>query len=330
MKETIRWAILGAGHIATKFATGLKAVPQVELYAVASRSYDSAEAFAKHYGFKKAYESYEEMVLDPLVDIVYIATPHVFHCTQTLLCLNHGKAVLCEKAFAMNEREVRLMVDTAKHKQLFLMEAMWSRFLKHIQKIKQLIDDGAIGEVVHLRSDLGFRAPVKLDGRLYNPELGGGSLLDVGIYPIFMATYLLGMPQQIISSSTLTDRGIDSSTSAIFTYPNGALANIFSSFIAETAIETEIAGTKGRIVVDRRWYTPSAFTLYTNDGNEQRFTFDVEVNGYEEEAKEATQCLLNNQLESDLMTHQMSINLMKIMDTIRQQNGIRYKADNTL
>jgi len=318
---------MGPGWIAEKFAAALNHVPHASSYAVGSRSQERASGFARKFGFENAYGSYKALVEDPNVDAIYIATPHPWHCEHTLQCLEAGKAVLCEKPFAMNEKEVRRMIDTARTRRVFLMEAMWSRFLPSVIKTMELIRAGSIGDVVHVRSDLGFRAAVNPDGRLYNPELGGGSLLDVGVYPVFITLLLLGEPDEISSHAVFTDRGIDSSLSAIFRYNGGQLADLFCSFVTETATETEVAGTRGSILIHRKWFMPNPVTLRPNDGREETFEFATACNGYEYEAIEVTNCVLTGRTESSLMPLDLSLKLIRLLDKIRVQNGIRYSAD---
>jgi predicted dehydrogenase len=327
MEKKIRWGILGAGSIAGKFASDLRHVPHTELYAVGSRTQEKADDFARTFGIQRAYGSYERLASDKEVDVIYIATPHPMHCENTLLCLDHGKAVLCEKPFAMNEREVKRMIGKAQEKKLFLMEAMWSRFHPSVKKTIELIQSGVIGDIVHIKSDFGFRAPVNPDSRIYNPDLGGGSLLDVGVYPVYICLLLLGEPDEIISKALITDRGIDSCLSAIFKYNKGPLVNIFSSFITETATETEITGTKGSIKMHRKWFMPNPVTVELLDGYKETFTFECTGNGYEFEAMEVTKCLLENKTESPLMSHDFSLKLIRLLDTMRYQNKIFYKAD---
>jgi predicted dehydrogenase len=327
MEKMIRWGILGPGWISEKFAAALRHVPHAELYAVGSRSQERAGAFARKHGIQRSYGSYERLVEDKDVDVVYVATPHPLHCANTLLCLEHGKAVLCEKPFAMNEKEVRLMITKARERRLFLMEAMWSRFLPSVEKVLELILAGEIGDVVQVKSDLGFRAAVNPDGRLYNPALGGGSLLDVGVYPAFMATLVLGEPDEIRSSAILTDRGIDTSLSAVLSYRSGALATISCAITAETATETEIAGTRGTILMHRKWFMPNPVTVRHHDGRSETYEFFVASNGYECEAIEVTNCLLEGKTESPRLPLDFSLKLIRVLDTIRSQQGIAYEAD---
>lgn len=324
MDKIINWGILGLGKIAEKFAAGLKHVPNARLYAVGSRDHEKATMFGQKHGAIKMFGSYSEMLEDKDLDVVYISTPHIHHCENTLMCLRAGKAVLCEKPFALNGQEVTLMIDEAKKQNVFLMEALWTRFLPTILKMEELINAGTIGEIVHIKSDFGFKAPYNIEGRLFNKNLGGGSLLDVGIYPVFITFFLLGEPDIIVSASHIGLTNVDESMAMIFKYKNGATASLSSSFMTNTPVETDICGTNGRIRIHRMWHMPSYISLTMNDGSEQEFRFDYKGNGYEYEATEVTNCLLQGNKESALLPLAFSLKLMQILDKIRIQNNINY------
>jgi predicted dehydrogenase len=327
MNTTINWGILGTGFIANKFATALKCVPNAKLLAVGSRTIENSLSFAQAYNVPKAYGSYEELAKDSNIDVVYIATPHVFHCENSLLCLENNKAVLCEKPFAMNEREVLSMVSKAREKKVFLMEAFWTRFLPTILKIDEIIKSGAIGEIVHLKSDFGSNPEYDPNGRFFNPHLGGGSLLDIGIYPVFIALFLLGEPANITSEAVIGKTGIDESLSVTFKYDGNKIANLYSSMVAQTPVETDICGTKGRIRLSRMWFFTNNFTVTMNDGTSEYFEFNFPCNGYEFEAIEVTNCLLNGQTESRMIPLDFSLKLIRLLDKIRKQCGIKYSMD---
>lgn len=327
MNKKIKWGILGPGNIAYKFTDGLKHVSNAQLVAVGSRYIHKAKDFASKYGIPKAYGSYEELATDSEVDVIYIATPHVYHCEHTLLCLENNKAVLCEKPFAMNSQQGQLMIGKAREKNLFLMEAMWTRFLPTVQKVLELVHSGEIGDIVHIKSDFGFRAHFDDKGRLFNNELGGGSLLDIGIYPVFISMLLLGVPDEIISKASIGITGVDESVNAIFYYKSGATANLFSTLIANTKIETEIYGTKGQITIHRKWFMPSYITYTDNDNNKVEYHFEYDCNGYELEAREVTECLLQGYKESLLFPLKYSESLISVLDLIRKQCGINYNTD---
>ncbi len=322
MKQTIHWGIIGTGSIAQKFAEALKYVPDARLMAIGSRNKKKAIDFANHNKVSKAYGSYLELAEDKEIDVIYIATPHIYHFENTMLCLHNNKAVLCEKPFAMNTAEVQQMITLAHEKDLFLMEALWTRFLPSIIKTMELIDNDAIGHVVHLMSNFGFKAHFDSEGRLFNKELGGGSLLDIGIYPVFISLLLLGMPDEIASKANIGSTCIDDSISVIFKYQNGSLANLASTFLANTSIQTEIYGTKGMITINNPWFMSKSISVKMNSGEKQDFYFNFECNGYEYEAIEVTKCLLEGKTESSIMPHDLSLKLIGLLDKIREQNEI--------
>jgi predicted dehydrogenase len=249
------------------------------------------------------------------------------HCENTLMCIRNGKAVLCEKPFAMNEKEVRQMVSLAREKNVFLMEAFWTRFLPTISKTVDLIKKGVIGDIVHLKSDFGNRTHYDPKNRFYNPELGGGSLLDIGVYPVFIALLLFGEPEEITAKAIIGKTGVDENISAIFKYNNGRIATLFSTLLANSPVETDIYGTKGYIRINRMWHIPTSLTLVMRDGRTENFTFDYKNNGYDYEADEVTRCLLKGMKESPALPLDFSIKLIKLLDKIRDICQIKYPMD---
>ncbi len=324
MERTIHWGILGTGKIAEKFATALQYVSHAQLYAVGSRDKTTAENFARMHNIPVAYGSYNDLVNDPRIDVIYIATPHVFHAENTLLCLEAGKSVLCEKPFAMNAQQVELMINKAREKKLFLMEALWTRFLPTILRTEELIKSGTLGDIVYIQSDFGIKPPFDPQGRLFNKKLGGGSLLDIGIYPIFIALFLLGLPDDIVSTAHIGATGVDESMSVIFKYNKGTLANLSSTFKANTPTETVICGTMGSIKIHRMWHMPSYLTYIPIEGIPQEIHFNYLSNGYEYEAQEVTNCVLQGKTESDLLPLNFSLKLINLLDIIRKQWGLEY------
>ena len=323
MSKTYNWAILGCGKIARKFASDLKLLPNARLYAAASRSLENAQAFATEMGFEKAYGSYEEMVSDPQVDVVYIASPHSHHCEHTLLCLNHQKAVLCEKAFAMNSRQVKSMIEAAKRNNTFLMEAFWTRFQPSFQKAMEIIRSGELGALKMVRSDFAFNAEYNPEKRLYNVDLGGGSLLDIGIYPIFMSLMSLGKPAQIKTMASFCPTGAEETILMSFNYPQGETASLVSSFASYSSTQTEFNFENGFIRLNRRFFTPTTITYWKNWEEEKTITFEKgEGSGYELEAAHVMECLDARKIESDRMTWSISSDLMEIMDRVRKDAGI--------
>lgn len=327
MEKQIKWGILGTGNIAKKFAEALKHTKNSELLGVGSRNIEHAKVFAEDFNVSRTYGSYEELAKDPDIDVIYVATPHVYHCENTLLCLNNGKSVLCEKPFAMNEREVQKMIDTAKEKNLFLMEAVWTMFQPTIAKTLEIIKSGRIGEIQYLTSDFGFRTPFNLSSRLFDPDLGGGSLLDIGIYPVFITLLLLGDPDDVKAIARKTPQGVDETISMIFDYNSGQQASLFSTFQAITNIETVIYGSLGKITLNRKWFTHTWISVTMNDESVEEFKFDYKSNGYEFEAEEVVNCLLQGKKQSDKMSWDFSLRLIRMLDRVRKICEIKYKQD---
>lgn len=320
MIKTYNWAILGCGNIAKKFATELKLLPNAILYATASRRLDNAQNLANELGFEKAYGSYLEMVEDPNVDVVYIATPHNFHSEHSILCLNHKKAVLCEKAFAINTNEVQQMIKASKDNNTFLMEAFWVIFRPKLKKVQEIIDKENLGKLKFVKSDFMFNAEFNPDGRLYNIDLGGGSLLDIGIYSIFTALVFLGVPDDIMAMPHFSSTGSEESISMLFGYKNGATAVLTSSLDASFKNESELCFQNGIIKYDR--FSKEKITLI-KDGKTQEIDFEPGPNkGYQFEAIHVMECLDNNLIESPVLTNKLSLDLMNILDRVRKKAGI--------
>ncbi|UMB59943.1 Gfo/Idh/MocA family oxidoreductase [Lutibacter sp. A80] len=320
MSKKYNWAILGCGNIANKFATELKLLPNANLYAAASRNLDNAKDFSNQFGFEKSYGSYLEMVKDPKVDVVYIATPHNFHLEHTLLCLNHKKAVLCEKAFAINSKEVREMITTSKENNTFLMEAFWVIFRPKYLKVKEIIASENLGKLKFVKSDFMFNAEFNPQKRLYNIDLGGGSLLDIGIYSIFTALMFLGEPDQIKTIPHFSATGSEESISMLFAYKNGATAVLTSSFDAEYKNESELCFEHGILKYDR--FSPDPITLI-KDGKTTKISFENGPHlGYQFEASHVMECLDKNLKESPIMPFSLSLKLMNILDAVRKDANI--------
>ncbi len=319
-----RWGILGPGRIAHKFAQDLLTLPDAQLYAVASSDGQRADDFAAQYNIPHAFGAYDGLLTLPDLDVVYVATPHVKHYQNTLMLLNGGVAVLGEKPFAMNGEQVGEMVETARAKGVFLMEALWSRFMPTLQRAKALADDGAIGQITGVRADFGFNAPFNSDGRLYNKALGGGSLLDIGIYPLFWAYFMLGMPQTLKATATFGTTGVDEQCGMVLTYPNGELAVLDSTLRVKTPCEALIHGTEGLIQVHSRWHETAGLTLHRNGREPEEFTAERSTFGYNYEAAHVMQCLAEGRTESPLWSLDDSLNLMTLLDAVRAEAGIVY------
>ncbi|GGW32175.1 Gfo/Idh/MocA family protein [Arenibacter certesii] len=323
MGKKIRWGILGLGNIANSFVKDLALVNDAEIAAVASRSIEKAKLFAKEYQVPLAFGSYEELLECKDVDIVYIATPHSFHANLSIMAMDYGKHVLCEKPMGINREEVEKMLTSAKKNKVFLMEALWSRFNPAIRKVKSLVEAGEIGNVTYLHADFAFYAMDRdLQGRVLNPKLGGGSLLDIGIYPIFLAYLLLGKPNEVISTSSFHANGAEIQTSMIFKYPE-THAVLYSGFTGKSAMMAQISGEKGTITIPNRWHQAQGYRVHKEDV-EEAFELPTQGKGYFYEIKEVHACLAAGKLESNLWSHQNSLDLIGLIDTVRGQNGIRF------
>ena len=329
MKKKFKWGILGAGKIAGKFATDLALLPDAQLYAVGSRSLKKAKSFATTYGFKKSYGSYESLLSDPNLDVVYIATPHSGHCEHTLLALDKGVPVLCEKPLAINAKQVQQMIQKAKKKKVFLMEALWTLFLPHLLKIKELIAADAIGEVQSVRADFGFLATFDPASRLFDPALGGGALLDIGIYPLLLAQSCLGVPDTITATAILGATKVDEDINVTLTYQDQKIAHLHASLRGHTPVDAHIYGTKGYIHIPSRWHNPvSHLELFDYATSKTtKYLMPRHAKGYKYEAQAVMDYLAADLLESPIASWQFSLDLMRTMDEVRRQVGVRYPMD---
>ena len=326
IKRTINWGILGPGVIARKFAEGLKAVPDARITAVGSRDIDRAQAFAVEFQVPNAYGSYQALASDPEVDVVYIATPHSRHKEHTLLCTEACKHVLCEKPFAINAAEAGEMVASARVKGVFLMEAMWSRYLPTLVKTRELLGDGMIGQVRMLQADFGFRTMLDPEGRLFNPTLGGGALLDVGIYTLSLAHMVLGAPTQIQALAHKGETGVDEQTGILLGYDHGQLALLSTAIRTNTPHEAFILGTPGWIEIHPPWWASETLTVQV-DGETEIIPCPMVGNGYNYEAVEVGDCIRNGRLESDVMPLDETLAILHVMDEVRAQIGLRYPME---
>jgi predicted dehydrogenase len=319
MGKIYKWGIIGPGRIANKFAEGLKILPNAECYAVASSSLERAEAFKENHGFKKAYGSYSEMVADPDLDVVYIATTNNLHFENTMLCLEAGKAVLCEKPFASDSSQVEQMVDKAREKNVFLMEALWSRFIPSMIQFKEQAVNGAIKQPLLLQCNFGFISPFDPFKRVYDPELGGGSIPDIGIYPIFTALYLFGKPESIQVTSVPAPTGTDWTTSIIFKHIHKEISMLTSSFELVLDNEARLYGEGGYLKLHSMFHIPTQLSICKNDGQETEIPVDLVGNGYNYEAAEVMDCLDKGLIESPGMSHAFSIDLIKVIDEVTEK-----------
>ena len=320
MKDTIGWGILGAGRIAGKFATESKLVPGTRLVAVGSRSAEKAEEFARQNGVERAYGSYAELVADPDVDAIYVATLHPQHCEHTLLALDAGKAVLCEKPFAVTGHEARQMIERARERKLFLMEAMWARFNPITVQVRRWIAEGRIGEPRMVTIDFGFRAAWNPESRLLNPALAGGALLDVGVYVLAYASMIFGRPAQIQAAAHIGESGVDEQTAMVLKYAGGQIASLTCAVRTPSPQGARIDGTEGAIEIPAFWRAPVARLIRPKEDPVEA-TGDF---GFQYEIAEAVDCLRAGKIESPQMPLDETLAIAETMDEVRRQIGLRY------
>lgn len=318
----IKWGIIGPGKIAHKFASDLATVSNAKLVAVASRNLGRAKEFADEYGAELAFGNYEDFLASTAFDIVYIASPHIGHYEHTLLCLNAGKAVLCEKPFAMNAAEVLEMIELAKKKNVFLMEALWTRFKPTTLKTLDLLK--TIGKVSLVKADFGFKADFDPEKRLFNKDLGGGALLDIGIYPLFLSYLILGNPAEIKATTQFSVTGVDQTDGIALNYAKGAIAVLDCTLMATTNCEAQIFGEFGTILIHSRWHESQKVSVNYYDGREETYDFSRDTHGYDYEINEVNNCLLEKQVQSQKWSWNDSINLINLLDGVRAQSGIVY------
>lgn len=317
------WGILGPGGIARAFAKDLTLLEGHTIGAVGSRSIDNAKGFAKDFG-GTAYGSYEELVKDPTIDAIYVATPHPAHHDNVILALNAGKPVLCEKPFAVNASEAQAMVDAATKNNVALMEAMWARFLPHYSKVREIIASGVLGPIHSIHADHGQRLADQNIPRLVEPDLAGGALLDLGIYPISFAHMILGNPASITSSAIMTNKGVDAQTSMIFTYQGGAQSVLTTTMIEQTPCRAVVAGLHGWLEIDRTFYNPASMRVVLNDGTVTQYPNSYTGHGLREQAESFKQLVQSGKVQSEILSWQDTIDIMKTMDAVREQIGLKY------
>jgi predicted dehydrogenase len=323
----VRWGIMGTGFIA-----GLQTSDLTEggstVQAVGSRNAASAQEFAARFHLPSSHGSYADLVADPDVDVVYVATPHPFHHEHALLALHAGKHVLIEKPFAMNARQAREIVDVAEARGLVVLEAMWTRYLPHMVRIRELVRSGALGEVRTVIADHNQNLPKDPSHRLNNPALGGGALLDLGIYPVSFAFDVFGSPVGIHAAASMTTTGVDRQTAMIFEYSDGQQALLQCALDTAGPNRATIIGTGGRIDIDSVWYTPSAFTRYDAEGNVvERFDAPVTGRGMQYQAWELERLIGAGVTVNDVLPPRESALVMEAMDDVREHIGLRYEAD---
>ncbi|MET9437023.1 Gfo/Idh/MocA family oxidoreductase [Streptomyces sp. NPDC006551] len=332
MNGTVRWGVLATGGIAERFTTDLLAVEDAEVVAVASRTEASARAFADRLGIPRAYGSWAGLVADPDVDVVYVATPHHAHRAAAGLALEAGKAVLCEKAFTLHAGEAEELVRLSRDRGLFLMEAMWMYCNPLIRRMRELVADGAIGEVRTVQADFGLAGPFAPDHRLRDPAVGGGALLDLGVYPVSFAHLLLGEPDSVQAHALLSPEGVDLNTAMLLGWSDsGASALLSCSIVADTPMTASVTGTRGRIDFPRGFFHPERFTLHRDGRDPQEYVIEgdgaAERYSFRYEAAEVMRCLRAGETESPLVPLDGSLAVMRTLDAVRDRVGVRYPAE---
>jgi predicted dehydrogenase len=347
----VRWGVLSTGGIANDFTLALKKTPKAVLHACASRSQASADEFATKHGFAKAYASYEALLADPAVEIVYIATPHSFHCDNILMCLEAGKHVLSEKPMVVNSKQAEQCIAKAKEKGLFLMEGMWTRFFPTTRAVRKLVQEGAIGKVISVTASLGFKSESHFNERLFKPQLAGGALFDVGIYPALWISMVLGTPSKVRAHARMHEEGVDAQTFVTFEYDSGAMAHLECGFTGSLPNEVAIVGETGYIKVSRPTQAPESYTLVTrqgeepdpllmrgkvctvatpldppHNGNAPGYNF-VGSQGFVYEATAVQEALEQGLTEHPEMPLSETLSMAKVFDDIRAQIGLRYPWD---
>ncbi|MGH8889695.1 MAG: Gfo/Idh/MocA family protein [Acidothermaceae bacterium] len=325
--QKIRWGIIGTGGIAATFAGDLTLLPDAELVAVGSRSQESADRFGDRFSIGRRYASYEQLVADPDVDAVYVSTPHPMHHSAALLGIRAGKAVLVEKPFTINAHEARELVAEARSRGTFLMEAMWTRFLPHVVKVRDLLAQGRLGDVRSVLADHGQWFAKNAEHRLFAPELGGGALLDLGIYPISFASMIFGRPTKVTAVSDPAFTGVDGQTSVVLQYEGGEQAVLFTSLETRSPNWAAINGTEARIEIDGVFYAPSNFKVVHRDGDVEQFDVRHEGKGLRHQAAEVGRCLREGRTESEILPLDETVAIMETLDEVRRQIGLRYPSE---
>lgn len=325
--ENFSWGILGPGGIARAFGQDLTLLSGHAIGAIGSRSLENAQKFSDAFG-GTAYGSYAELVADPTIDAIYVATPHPAHHDNVILALNAGKPVLCEKPFSVNADQAQAMVDAAARNGVALMEAMWARFLPHYAKVREIVKSGVLGPILSVHADHGQRLADQGIARLVEPNLAGGALLDLGIYPVSFAHMILGTPSNVASKAVFTDKGVDAQTSMIFTYSSGAQAVLTTTMMEQTPCRAVVAGLNGWLEIDRTFYNPAAMRMVLNDGTVTEYPNTYSGHGLREQAEVFKQLVISGALESEILTWKDTVDIMKTLDEVRQQIGLKYPFEN--
>lgn len=328
MSDKIRWGLIGLGSIARRFSSCMPYAPNAEIYAVASRSQAKADAFGQGVGATKCYDSYEALANDPNVDVAYIGTPHNFHLPHTLLCLDAGKHVLCEKPFAVNAKEAKVMIERAREKNLFLMDAFWTRYFPAMVKLRELLAQKAIGDVMLVQADFGYRTPAVVpESRHYNPELAGGALLDVGSYCLQLASMVYGkQPIDIASQYTLGSTGVDELSVSALKYSDYEMATITTAIRLSTPQEARVMGTEGTIAIPNFWH-PSELTVARSGSEAETHRFPFDGEGFQFEIMEVGECIRAGKTESAVYPLDETLAIMETLDRIRESWGLRFPME---
>ncbi|MFI5755533.1 Gfo/Idh/MocA family protein [Streptomyces sp. NPDC051569] len=324
--RAVRWGVLATGGIAERFTTDVLGVPGAEVVAVASRSDASARNFADRFGIERAYGDWAGLVADEEVDVIYVATPHSAHRAAAGLALAAGKPVLCEKPFTLNTREAEELVSLARKRNVFLMEAMWTYCNPLLLRMVDMIKDGVIGEIHTIHADFGIVGPTDPEHRLRNPDLGGGALLDLGVYPVAFAQRLLGEPDRVLADALLSPEGVDLNTGVLLGWESGAQALLSCSVTARSAQDASVIGTKGRFEVPGL-YDPQRIVLHREGQEPEVFTLESELRGMQHEAAEVMRCLRAGETESPLVPLDGTLAVMRTLDAARERIGVRFPVD---
>ncbi|NCZ56802.1 MAG: gfo/Idh/MocA family oxidoreductase [Actinobacteria bacterium] len=327
MSQEFKWGILGTGGIALAFARDLTFLNNHLVAAVGSRTKEKAEEFAIEFPGCTAHGSYEKLVTNPEIDAIYVATPHPMHFTNTILALKAGKPVLCEKPFSINASQARAMVEASIENNVALLEAMWMRFLPHIHQVRKIIASGVLGDIISVTADHGQRLADQGIARLVEPSLAGGALLDLGIYPVSFAHMVLGVPEKVQASAVMTDKGVDASTSILFTYASGAQAILTTTMIAQTPCRAVVSGVNGWLEIDRTFYNPTTMRVHLYDGTTTEYPSNYQGHGLREQAIEFANIVSTGKFESEYLTHKHTLEIMELMDLIRDKIGLKYPGE---
>jgi predicted dehydrogenase len=326
--KIFNWGIIGCGHIAEKFAESLQILPNANLKGVASKSEKRAKQFADNFKVPYAFDSYDNLVHRNDIDVVYIATTHNFHFENAKLCLNNGKAVLCEKPLTVNAEETGKLIEMSRKNNIFLMEAFWTRFLPSTKKLMTLLADKIIGEVRMIKADFGYNFPFEPESRVFNPALAGGALLDVGIYPINFAQMIYrSEPEEVCSTASMSTTGIDEQSAYLLKYKNGEMALLHSAVNVETRHDAWIYGTDGYIHVPKFYCADRVYVAAASSGKTETILLPYESTGYGYEALEVMKCISDGRIESEIMPHVESLKIMKLMDRMRKSWGMKYPGE---